>query len=265
MLLNFKSTLFCVLFQFFFLPTSFATGEVYVELPSRKNITQPFLLIDTPNPVASVILFAGGAGFLDLSANGAIGQKSRNFLVRSRHLFVGQGLRVVVFETPSHKADDFGLLGGYRRTQEHAKDIEVVVDYLKSIGDEPVWLIGTSRGSPSASNGAARLGDKISGVVLTSSLSVMNNKGTHVFETGLGEITAPVLVASHKNDECHVTPPSHVKKIAKKLKQSTNVKTMLFEGGDEARGRACGGVSEHGFLGLEAQVVAAIAEFIRSN
>ncbi len=242
-----------------------ALEEVYIELDSRADIKQPFLVISPPKPVASVILFAGSDGFLDLSGDGTINKKLGNFLIRSRYLFTSHDLRVVLFETPSHKADDFGLLGGYRRTKDHARDIEVVVDYLRSSGDQPVWLAGTSRGSPSASNGAARLGGKVDGLVMTASLSTMNNKGTHVFETDLSAIAVPAYIASHKDDECHVTPPSHVKKIAAKLKNSPNVKTMLFEGGDEPRGRACGGKSEHGFVGIEEQVVSSIVDFIKST
>jgi pimeloyl-ACP methyl ester carboxylesterase len=242
-----------------------ALDESYIELASRENIKQPFLLIEPLNPVASVIVFAGSDGFLDLGGDGTINKKLSNFLVRSRYAFAHHGLRVVVFEVPSHKADDFGLLGGYRRTKDHAKDIEVVVDYVKAKDGLPVWLIGTSRGSPSASNGAARLSGKVDGVVLMASVSTMNNKGTHVFETDLSKITAPAFVASHKGDECHVTPPSHVKKIAAKLKNSLTVKTMLFEGGDEPRGRACGAHSEHGFIGIEEKVVSSIVAFIQST
>ncbi len=242
-----------------------AFDEVYVELPSRKSLTQSFLLLDTPNPVASVILFAGASGFLDLDTNGTIHRLSGNFLVRSRHLFARQGLRVVVFEAPSHKLDDFGLEGGYRRTQSHAEDVEVVIDYLKAKDNLPVWVVGTSRGASSASNAAARLPNKVDGVVLTASLSVTNNRGTQVFETKLKNIIAPAYIASHKDDSCHVTPPSDVKYIAKKLKKSVNVKTMLFEGGDDPRGRACGASSEHGFIGIESLVVDDIALFIKNN
>jgi len=241
------------------------SAETYIELDSRKKIKQPFLLIDNPNSVASVILFAGASGYLNLGSDGSINHLSRNFLVRSRQLFSENDLRVIVFEVPSHKADDFGLLGGYRRTKNHAKDIEVIVDYLIQKYQQPVWLIGTSRGSPSASNGAARLGGKISGVVLTSSLSVNNNKGTHVFDTPLNKITVPVFIAAHKNDKCHVTPPSHAKKIARKLKYSSKVSAMIFDGGDEPSGRDCGSQSEHGFIGIEDKVVEAISQFIKSS
>jgi pimeloyl-ACP methyl ester carboxylesterase len=239
--------------------------EVYVELPSRKKITQSFLLIDPPNPIASVILFAGGAGYLKLQPDGSV--SSGNFLVRSRALFAAHGLRVAVFEVPSNKRDDNGLFGGYRRSKKHAQDIEVVVDYLQAKGTQPVWLVGTSRGSPSAANGAARLADKnkIKGVVLTSSLSMDNINGTNIFEIDLKLINVPAYVASHKDDRCHVTPPFHVEAIARKLKNSPKVETALFEGGDEPRGRACGAKSEHGFIGIEQEVVTAIVGFIKAS
>ena len=238
--------------------------EQFVQLPSRKNINQPILLLEPKLPIASVILFPGGTGKVGLKPDGTL-RHGGNFLVRSRHLFADHHLRVAVFEVPSHKNNGNGLLSGYRASKEHAKDIETVVDYLKQRGNEPVWLIGTSRGSPSAANGAARLTNKVNGLVLTSSLSVPNNKGTQIFELPLNNITAPTFIASHRADLCHVTPPSDASYIKKKLKNAVATKVVLFDGGDEARGRDCGPWGPHGFLGIEKQVVSEIAEFIKSH
>jgi predicted alpha/beta-hydrolase family hydrolase len=262
---HFKQLMVALIFGVLSISSAATFDEVYVELPSRKKITQSFLLIDPPNPIASVILFAGGSGYLHLQSDGSL--SNGNFLVRSRALFADQGVRVAVFEVPSHKSDSFGLLGGYRRSKDHAKDVEIVIDYLMTKGNQPVWLIGTSRGSPSASNAAARLADKnkVGGLVLTSSLSVVNAKGTNVFETNLKAINVPAYIASHKGDGCHVTPPFHVKTIARKLTHSPKVETALFEGGDDPSGRACGAQSEHGFIGIEKEVVTAIVDFIKST
>ena len=49
----------------------------------RPGVTQSYLLLTPKNPVATVILFAGYGGYLDITKYG-IQQPSRNFLARSQ-------------------------------------------------------------------------------------------------------------------------------------------------------------------------------------
>jgi hypothetical protein len=64
-----------------------------VDVPTRPGVAQRVLVIAPENPQASAILFAGGHGGLQISADGALGWGRGNFLIRSRDLFVGRGLR----------------------------------------------------------------------------------------------------------------------------------------------------------------------------
>src|SRR5689334_5292734 len=93
-------------------------------------------------------------------------------------------------------------MGWQRITADHVTDITAVVAMLKSRSPAPVWLIGTSRGSPSAANAAAKIGPpRIAGVVLSS--SVWEGGMTSV---PLDQIRVPVLVLHNRNDGCRESP-----------------------------------------------------------
>jgi hypothetical protein len=70
------------------------------------------------------------------------------------------------------------------------------------------------------------------------------------------------LIVHHRNDGCRVTPATDVNALQAKLTGAPRTQVMLFNGGDPPRSDACEALSEHGFLGIEAQVVEAIAAWI---
>lgn len=247
------------------LSPGFTNADELIELQTRPGVTQSFILIKPANPIASVILFKGGDGILNLySKSGVpvIGWGGSNFLVRSRNLFAKHGFMVAVVDTPSDAPG--GMLYGFRTTDKHVTDIEHVIDYLKQQENIPVWLIGTSRGTESAAYIATRVGKKINGLVLTSSLT-SDHKGTAVTSMELHKITVPTLVVSHKGDECWTTPPDEAAEIVSLLRNSPKKKFMLFEGGheDPSEESPCRPLTHHGFLGIEEQVVSAIAKWIK--
>jgi hypothetical protein len=93
-----------------------AASEELMTVPTRKGVTQGFLLAGPPGtPVASAILFAGGD--LTLSPSG-IGQLRFSFLVKMRERFARQGLLVAVVDTPSDRVDYWN----FQTSKEHAQD-----------------------------------------------------------------------------------------------------------------------------------------------
>jgi alpha-beta hydrolase superfamily lysophospholipase len=89
--------------------------------------------------------------------------------VRSRERFVQQGFLVAVIDAPSDRSQG---LWDFRTSAAHAEDIKHVILELKRIMDIPVWLIGTSMGTVSATNAAARLNEGgPDGLVLTSTIT----------------------------------------------------------------------------------------------
>jgi hypothetical protein len=97
-------TLFMLIFLFAISPiTSAQVPEKVVDIPARSDVTQRFLHLNPENPKASVILFTGGDGGLQINDNGDLRWGSRNFLVRSRQIFAESGLAVVVIDAPSDR------------------------------------------------------------------------------------------------------------------------------------------------------------------
>jgi len=236
-------------------------NEKLITLDSRQAVTQQILIEQPNNPIANLVLFAGGKGKIKLN-NGKY-KNNKNFLVRSRQLFIDRGFTTILIDAPSDKQGKLGMLKGFRNSQEHIQDIEAVIDYIKSLNNNPVWLIGTSRGTESVAYVAVNLNDQIDGVVLTSSISKTNNKGTSVTDLALERITVPVLAIHHKQDKCKVTKPRVVEDIKRKSYNASRVEIKLFNGGDKPiSGNPCQAMTYHGYLGIEKDVIKYISNFI---
>ena len=94
----------CVLRLIFLTVTFFAcaagAADKVVDIPTRPGVTQRFLLMPVAGAKASVILFAGGHGGLQLDDSGRPRWGRNNFLVRSAALFAAQGLTVAIIALP---------------------------------------------------------------------------------------------------------------------------------------------------------------------
>ena len=237
-----------------------------VNMTPRAGAKQRVLILwpDGP-PKASVILYAGGKGGIRIRRNGSI-KRERNFLVRSRQAFVDRGFLVAVPNRPSDWAGSNPF--DYRLTEAHAADARDLIAYLRKQADAPVWLIGTSRGTISAANNAAQLGrDGPDGIVLTASVVEPGNKvRPMVQDAELERITVPTLILGHENDGCYVTLWEDQMALAPLFENAPAVETIAVTGGDTGDpSRECGPNSHHGFLGIEAQVVARIADWISAQ
>lgn len=122
-----------------------------VDIPTRPDVTQRFVVMTPENPKASMILFAGGHGGLQISPSGKLKWGANNFVVRTQGLFARNGLTAVVVDAPSDRQSP-PYLGAFRQTPEHVADIKAVISWLKQQATIPVWLVGTSRGTQSAAH-----------------------------------------------------------------------------------------------------------------
>jgi predicted esterase len=250
---------------FLLLTLILATAQAsLVTLDSRPGVTQQILVEQPDNPKANLILFAGGKGKIKLN-NGKY-KNNKNFLVRSRQLFIDRGFTTILIDAPSDKQGKLGMLKGFRNSQKHVQDIEAVIEYIRTSNNKPIWLVGTSRGTESAAYAAIHLNDMIDGVVLTSSISRTDKKGTSVTDLALDKITVPVLAIHHKRDKCKATIPKVIKSIKSKAYNSFKVETKLFSGGDEPISKnPCQARTYHGYLGIEEDVVSFMYNFISEN
>jgi pimeloyl-ACP methyl ester carboxylesterase len=240
-----------------------AADEEVRTVPARPGVTESFLLVRPPAaPTASVILLAGGDGVLALKPTGPT-RLQGNFVVRTRRRFAAEGLLVAVLDAPSDRSS----LWNFRTTKDHAADLKAAIAALRAIAPVPVWLVGTSMGTLSAANAAARLRDGgPDGIVLTSSVSETSRmSGESVRSVALGDIRVPVLIVHHRHDTCSASPYAWAADMPGALKKAPVREVLTFDGGSPPISDPCEAKSAHGYLGLEPEVVSAIAAWIRAH
>ena len=247
-----------------------------VTLAIREGVEMTYSLAGPSNNAdAALILLPGGGGLLDLDSRGCPRMLKGNSLVRTRSLSHHQNLVTALVDAPSDHQGPDGL-GGFRITPEHAEDLgKVIVDVRRRTGLQ-VWLVGTSRGTISAVNAAARLTGLHApdGLVITSPVTSGRRGGRKawtaqtVFSLDLDAIRLPVLVVAHAADKCIRTPPG----LATRITQRTNgvrEQRVTVTGGpgrdDPADVNSCKGRSPHGFIGQENDVITGIARFVRGG
>ena len=260
----FRYTIFFVCFAGF---AASASASDVVKIKPRSGVFFK-MLVDLPaDAKALAMLFPGGAGKVRIKNDGTIRGTKGNFLTRSRHLFVANGVATALVDAPSDHMDGEGLTFDYRMTEEHAGDIKQAIAKLREdYPGLPVWLVGTSRGSTSAANAAANIkSDGPDGLVLTSSVGVSSRHGGNVLDFKLEDIKIPSLVVHHIDDGCVLTPVSGARDIKARLNGAKASELMEFEGGSSGSGKECGAKSHHGFLGIEQKVVDAILAWIKSH
>jgi pimeloyl-ACP methyl ester carboxylesterase len=246
---------------------AWAETATLVSIPTPRGVTQAFILIKPDHPVATVILFAGGNGVLRLKTASS---RAANFLVRSRDKFAARNFIVAVVDAPSDQ--EHGMTVMFRASNAHADDIGAVVSYLKNENALPVWLIGTSAGTFSAANGAIALGKNIDGLVLTSTVTrapreweFARSHPNGVSDMALSDIAVPTLIMSHRDDLCTATPAADAAVLRKRLTRTSKAEIALLSGGDPPQSHPCEAKAAHGYFGIEAEAVDAIASFITSN
>lgn len=233
-----------------------------VDVPTRAGVTQRVLMIAPENPRATVVLFAGGHGGLQIAADGALRWGRGNFLIRSRDLFAAQGLAVVLIDAPSDR-QEAPFLAGFRQTREHVADVKAVIAWLRRELRVHVWLVGTSRGTQSAAFIATETSPDQGGpdgIVLTSSI-MRDPRGRPVPDMPLERITVPVLVVHHKQDGCHLCAFAGAPRLMTRLTKARDKELLAVDGGVD-QGDPCEAFAYHGYNGLEREVVAKIAAWI---
>lgn len=227
-----------------------AVAEERIEIPTRPGITQPVLFTAAPSPVASVILFPGGSGVVAIVR--------QNFLLRVADRFVARNINVAVADAPSDHASGMGP--PFRSSNQHATDIAAIIAFLKSRAPVPVWLVGTSRGSISAANGAAHIGPpRVAGVVLTSSVWEGG-----MLDVPLGDIAVPVLLVHNHDDGCRNSPFGDTASAMARM-QHAPIKDLIAVSGGSLRSGPCDALSPHGYYGIEDQVVPPIIAWIKAH
>jgi len=218
---------------------------------------------------AAVVLLAGGNGVLNINAKGAIQALQKNFLIRTRELFLRRGVAMVAAVDAPSDSLPTGLDGNVRLAPNYATDIARVIRDIRAFTKFRVWVVGTSAGTIGAASVTTRLTalqspDAPKGLVLTSSLVriVPGQCGKTVFMANLPTVRVPTYIASHRDDACACTPASGAGQIYNALTGTTAKTRRIFIGGLTPVSDVCEALSYHGFYGIEPSVVGAITAFI---
>lgn len=236
-----------------------AAAQEILTVNSRPGVTQSVFIARVPeNPAAVALLFPGGGGNIRIrTEDGRIRFGPYNFVVRARTEFIKQRAVAVIFDAPSDQSD--GMDDPFRFSEQHATDVAAVIAELKKRFPElPFFIVGTSRGTVSAASLGRRLPDAVAGVVLTSSLFIagrrMGNQGLSGFD--FAGIKPRLLFAHHRHDGCAFTPYRSAAALASRYP------LISVSGGLPPRSQPCDALSEHGFLGREAETVEAIVNWM---
>jgi hypothetical protein len=223
----------------------------------------------------ALVLLVGGGGHLDLDDKGCPRALKGNSLVRSLPHFHGAGFATALVDAPSDHPGEDGL-AGFRIATQHADDLGKLIADVRARTNAAVWLAGTSRGTISAVNAAARLSGPSApdGVVLTSVLMSGQHRALKawvaqtVFDLPLEAIRVPVLVVGHAADKCVRSPPDLMGNITART-NGARTQVVAVTGGPGRSGPpgidACEGRAPHGYVEQEAEVAAGIARFIRGG
>ena len=228
-------------------------------IDTRPGVDVPIYGVWRHDARATVVLFSGGAG-----GYGQIGNDGwplgGNFLIRTGQRWASHPLNVVMVGRPSDSIDL--ALGNVRTGQKHLADIQAILRTVRDRSSAPIWLVGTSMGTISAT--AVALADRealVAGLVLTSSIVAYKIDGA-VPKQNLEALRIPTLVVHHADDACWACRPYEVRGLARQLGQATPHRLMFIEGGGTPQGDACGAFHHHGYIGQEDEVVDRIAAWI---
>ena len=246
---------------------SFAHGSHAQDVPpgqviqvESRGVKVPIYAVWKADAVASVVLDSGGAGGYGRIAEDGW-PASGNFLIRSGKLWASHPFNVIMVGRPADIPD---LDGVVRTGEQHAQDNLAIFRAIKQKSVAPIWVVGTSMGTISAT--AAAIQDKdhlLAGAVLTSSITSYRVPGA-VRRQDLARIQIPVLVVHHEKDACKFCTPHEAKEIAGDLKNSPMKKTVLVNGGSGPTGDPCEARHWHGYIGMEKEAVDLIAAWIRN-
>ena len=237
-------------------------AEEVITIPTRDGVKLSYLLGQDKSaaPKALVIAFVGGPGAIGLAKRSESGPvkfgPGANFLVRIREQLVDADIAEAIVDAPSDKLPQ-GMDDAFRLGPEHLADIRaLIVDLKRRYPDAKLYLVGTSRGTISAAALAAKLGDSVQGVALSSSVTNSNKVGEGLSHFDFKTISIPLLFIHHRDDACSISPYHNVERI------SNNQSLISVSGGDPPQSGPCEPMSAHGYFGRDAPVVKALKNWM---
>lgn len=240
-------------------------GQEIVSLETRPGVTVKVLIMGPDRASkGTLLMFPGGNGANHFSESGGKIRLGGNFLVRSSNLFLERSFAVAIVDVPSDQA--YGMSDPFRSSKEHTEDVRKIIDLLVQKLQQPIFLVGTSRGTISAAHLGISLKDqRIGAIVLTSSIGASKGGGLSLLNLPLENIAHPVLFVHHRDDGCWASRFNDALQARERIKSSPRTHFIEVSGGDAPRSQPCEALSYHGYLGKEREVVAAITDWIQGK
>lgn len=233
----------------------FISPKVFAEKFQLDDKRWINILIAEPavSPKALLILFPGEKGLL--SGRDKSDEFSNNFLIRSRHLFVKQGFKIIVLGESSWAKE--GYDDKDRISSQHAEDVADLIK-IQNKQSIPVYGIGTSRSTVSVAAIAIAKPNLFNGVVLTSTVS-----RNSIFQSlQLSDTKVSVLFLHHELDGCPSSPIKLARAIYDSLKSKIKIEFKSLNGGANVSKNPCRAKTFHGFWQTEQLAVDTIASWI---
>ena len=214
-------------------------------------------------PAIAVLLFAGYPGILKLREEDGkvVTEMGGNFLIRARRFLNTEQVFTVAVDCPADQQSACG--DRYRSSAQHVADVaEVVVVIKERYAARQVYLAGTSYGTLSTSFLAAGLGQKVDGAIHTATMTGAPRRATHGLPMASFDWSAarlPQLFIHHKDDPCAAT--SYASVVARRK----DIPLITVQGAVDPRGDACQARTQHGFVGRERVVMAALHDWVTAR
>ncbi len=238
--------------------------ETLLETSLGDSVTQAAVLsLAGPAPTYLAVLLPGSPSVLrPVLANDewSGGRLMGNFLIRSRKWLVDEDLAVLSVDCRSDSGDECREL--YQASQQRFIDVKSVIELAKSNlpSIRQVWLVGTSMGTISSTYMAKWGGAYFAGAIHTASI----NNGLAYRSMANPDFAAagiPQVFIHHRDDPCRSTTYDGTRHWSEKF----SIPLITVTGGSGFSGNACQAFSQHGFRGVEREVMAAIAAIIKSG
>ena len=234
-------------------------SSIVKDIPTRAGVTQRLLLLKPEQPVAVLVMFAGGERPLGIARDGRLAWGSASLLIRISPLFLHSGFSIAIVDMPSDQQSSPS--SRYGESAQQAQDTAAIIAFLRRDNPLPVWLIGSGSGAASVLNAAIRLQKNgADGIVLTSEVSA--ESAGSLFPQ-LAKVRIPTL-SMRKTHPCHPDQKIDSSGFIAALKNSPRAEELTVSTTVAADTDPCLTPPSHGYLGLEDLLVDKISRWIKA-
>lgn len=190
-------------------------------------------------------------------------ERQYQFLRLSLNDFNNAGISVIAVGCPTDQQEFGGCFDNYRQSSEHAKDVKLIIDKLRTEYDiKKFYVMGHSSGNISSKWLSIKLKDDLAGGINSSAMTnsykgLANGLAKSISNFDMASIQIPTLNIHHESDGCPSSPYSTTKSYSR-----NNLVTV--RGGGQS-GAPCGNKHYHSFEDRTIEVSNAIIKWIKTG